>query len=661
MSSRTNKARRPAMWMWHTTASAAVITLALVPAARAQNEGAIGTAPETVVTATRIPTPPAQVASTIRVITREQIERNQYRTVGEALQTLPGLVIARSGGVGKTTAIFSRGGNANQTLVMIDGIEFNDPSTTDGRADLSALHTDDVEKIEVLYGSQGTLYGSDAIGAVVNIITKRGKGDPKVAATVEGGSFETANQFASIRGGSKRFDYAFTAQHIYVGGLSASSDRLAPPGRSNDDDRYENYTVTGKFGVAPTENFRVDAVARFTDAKTDTDVNTSVPRTDNDSQAESEQVLLRGDAELKLFDGMTRHRLGVAYSRFDRKDRDDRDPINPNDFLRDNNEGTRLKVDLQNDLKIVKGHTVTVGLETEEETIDASLISISAFGTFRQSTSADARNNAIYLQDQISYYGRFFGTVGVRVDDHEDFGTETTWRIAPAYLHKETGTKVKGSYSTGFKAPTLFQLFGTSASAFGAFRGNPNLLPETSRTWEAGIEQSLWGDRVRAGVTYFDTQVKNLINTNATFTTNINIGKVDLNGIEAFLSVRATDDVTVTLNYSYTAAKNRTTGADLLRRPRNKASLDIGYRPIEGLTLSASAVYIGNRADIDAVSFARVRQNGFVTANLAAAYDITKNFRIFARVENLFDRDYEDPNGFEQPGIGAFGGLTVRF
>ena len=640
---------------------ATAVSAPFAPGAIAQDGGTVGAVPETVVTATRIPTPPGQVASTIRVITAEEIARNQYRTVGQALQTLPGLIIVRSGGIGKTTAIFSRGSNANQTLVLIDGIEFNDPSTTDGRADLSSLLTDDIEKIEVLYGSQGTLYGSDAIGAVVNIITKRGTGDPAVAVTAEGGSFETANQYASLRGGTDRFDYALTAQHVYVGGISATSDRLAPPGQENDDDRHENYTVSGKVGFAPTDYLKFNGVARFTDAETDTDVNTSTPRSDNDSQAESEQVFLRGDAELKLFDGMTQHRLGVAYSRFDRRDRDDVDPINPNDFLRNNNIGTRLKVDLQNDVRVVKGHIFTVGLETEEETIDANLVSNSVFGPFRQSTDAEARNNALYIQDQISYFGRIFGTIGVRLDDHEDFGTETTWRIAPAYLHKETGTKIKGSYSTGFKAPTLFQLFGSSVSSFGAFRGNPNLLPENSRTWEAGVEQSLWGDRIRAGVTFFDTQVKNLIQTNATFTSNVNIGKVDFYGVETFVRVRPTDNVTVTLNYSYTVAKNRATGGDLLRRPRNKASIDLGYRPIKGLVLSAAAVYVGSRPDIDAISFARVRQSGFFTTNLAAAYDITNNFRIFARVENLFDRDYEDPNGFEQPGIGAFGGLTIRF
>ena len=159
---------------------------------------------ELVITATRIPTPATEIASDIAVITSDEIERRQIRTVDEALQTQPGLSVVRSGGPGKTAAVFSHGTNANQTLVLIDGIQVNDPSTTDGRTDFGGIDIADVDRIEVLYGSQGTLYGSDAIGAVINVITRSGKGPLSGRAMFEGGSFGTFRQAAGVSGADRR-------------------------------------------------------------------------------------------------------------------------------------------------------------------------------------------------------------------------------------------------------------------------------------------------------------------------------------------------------------------------------------------------------------------------------------------------------------------------
>ncbi len=615
--------------------------------------------PEVVVTATRIPTPVNEVASSMSVITAEDIERNQFRTVVEALQALPSLSVVRSGGPGKTTAIFSRGTNANQTLVLIDGIEINDPSTPDGRADVSSILLDNVERIEVLYGSQGTLYGSDAIGAVINVITKTGEGKPTVTAYAEGGSFTTLNQSASLRGGTALYNYSFNVQHLFSDGLSATTDEFAPPGAPNDDDEHENITLSARLGLNPTDNLELSFAGRYVETENELDLNVFPIQSDNDSDGESEQIFVRGDVKLSLFDGKTEHRLGAAYTRYDRLDRDDPDPINPLDFLRDHNIGTKLKFDLQNDFYLVDHHIFTLGLETEEESIDSSLVSQSAFGPFNSTADAEVRNKAVYFQDQVSYFDRLFGTVGVRVDDHETFGTEVTYRIAPAYLHLETATKIKGSYATGFRAPSLFQLFGSSISGFGVFVGNPNLKPEESDSWEVGFEQSLWDERLAFGATYFETEVTNLIEGGAT--TNANIGEADLSGVEAFVTVNVTENLIASANYAYTRPKNADTDADLLRRPRHKAKFNIGFRPVEKLTLSMEGVYVGKRFDVDAATFARIKTPEYFVLNLFAAYEINEMFQVFGRIENALDRDFEEPDGFTQPGVGGFVGLRARF
>lgn len=637
--------------------TALLAATASMPRAAAQQRAA--QLPEVVITATRVPTPLEQVASSVTVISADDIERKQRRTIAEALRALPSLSVIRSGGPGKTTTVFSRGTNGNHTLVLIDGIEINDPSNPDGRTDFSSLLSGDVERIEVLYGSQGTLYGSDAIGAVVNVITKRGEGKPTVTAQAEGGSFTTLNQSANLSGGTDLYDYSLNVLHLFNDGLSATADRLAPPGASNDEDEYENITLSGKFGLNPSENLSFSSAIRYVEAETELDLNVFPVHSDNDSRSESEQIFLRGDIKLTLLDGFTEHRLGAAYSRHDRLDRDDPDPINPLDFLRDANIGARLKFDLQNDLYVLDHHVVTIGLETEEESIDSSLDSTSAFGPFTSKTEADVRNNAIYLQDQLNYFDRLFGTLGLRVDDHESFGTELTYRVAAAYLHRQTGTKIKGSYGTGFKAPSLFQLFGRSISGFGVFLGNPDLEPEESESWELGFEQSFLNGRLGFGATYYDSDVTNLIVGGVT--TNENIGEASLSGVEAFVTAVPTDKLTIEARYAYTRAKNDANDRDLLRRPRHKASFDIAYRPWEGLTLSAEGIYVGKRVDGDAITFARIESPSYFVLDLFAAYDIGENFQLFGRIENALDRDFEEPDGFAQPGIGGFIGLRGRF
>jgi vitamin B12 transporter len=617
--------------------------------------------PDTVVSATRVETPVSQVASTVRVITAADIARNQHRSIADALAKLPGLNVVQQGGPGKLTSVFTRGSNGNHTLVLVDGIEINDPSTTDGRVDFAHIMLEDIDRIEVLYGSQGTLYGSDAIGAVINITTKKGTDKPSLTALLEGGSFETANQFATLRGGGSRYHYSANVQHLYTGGLSATPQRLAPPGRTNDDDSFENVTASAKFGGSPIEILDLIGIVRYVRTDNETDASLSLPQSDDDSNSKFEQTLLRGEGRLALFDGKLESKLATSYTRYDRRDATDPDPANPADFLRDDNIGTKLKHELQNDLRAIDNHVLTLGAETEKDTIDSRLASTSAFGPFNQSAGASARNNAVYFQDQASYLDRFFGTIGGRVDDHERFGDQFTWRVAPAYLHTETDTKIRGSYSTGFKAPTLFQLFGSSISLFGAFNGNPKLLPEESKTWEVGLDQSLLDGRYSLAFTYFETVIKNLIQFTPDFSSNQNLGKVDTKGLEFTAVGRPTADVNVSGNYSFTTAIDRETGEALRRRPMHKASAEIAVRPMAEMTVAATGVFVGRRPDTDAISGARIVSPSYFIANISAGYDLTRNFQLLGRVENLFDRDYEDPDGFARPGVGVFVGIKATY
>ncbi len=634
-------------------AALAALTLAISATAFAQNTR------ELVITATRIPTPATEIASDIAVITSDEIERRQIRTVDEALQTQPGLSVVRSGGPGKTAAVFSHGTNANQTLVLIDGIQVNDPSTTDGRTDFGGIDIADVDRIEVLYGSQGTLYGSDAIGAVINIITRSGKGPLSGRAMFEGGSFGTFRQAAGVSGAAGGFDYSFNLQHARVAGLSATAPRFAPPGGTNDADPSETTTFSTRLGYRANGALRFGVAARHVRSRNELDLNTSANQSDDDSHDLADNSFLRGETTVDMFDGAAESTLGVAYTRYDRLTVDSPDPINPFDSLRDAELGMRLKFDLKTDLRILPAQIVTVGIETTEESADSNLASQSLFGPFSSTASASLRSSAAYMQDQVSYDGRWFGTVGARIDQHETFGRAVTWRVAAARLFPDIGTKLRGSVGTGFKAPSVFQLYASSISNFGVFRGNPNLQPEESRSWDAGVDQSLFGGRATLGLGYFETQVKNLIV--GTATQNVNIGRADISGVELSASAKLTETVEANAAYTFLRARDATTGAELLRRPRHKATGAVSWRPGADWQVTGDVLFVGRRSDVDALTFATHRVSSYLVFGLAASYELSANATLFGRFDNLLDRRYEDPDGFVQPGRGFYVGARAQF
>ncbi len=612
-----------------------------------------------IVTATRIPTPSSRIGSSVTVITAEDIANHQYRSATEALQSVPSLSIIRSGGPGKLTSIFSRGTNANHTLVMIDGIEINDPSNTDGRIDLSHLYIGDVERIEVLHGPQSTLYGSDAIGAVIQIFTKKGSGKTTLSGTLEGGSFDTFNEYAYLSGATRQLSYTFNVQHTDTDGVSALSSDFRQPNGVLDDDGNEGLTLSSRLVYDLTSMLGFDFSGRYVKTDNDLDLNVYPVRDDSDSDNTTEQVILGLNTRLNLFEGRTEHRFGINYTDINRRDRDDYDPVNTLDYLRATNKGSKLKFDLQNDAYLSETHTLTLGIETEEDKVDASLNQQSAFGPYLSSADANQRNNAAYFQDQFNAGENLSGTAGVRYDHSEDFSGKTTWRLALSWNLPASDTRLKGSWATGFKAPTLTQLYGVSVSSFGPFTGNPDLDPETSKGWELGFEQALQRIHTQFGATYYRNDIDNLITFDDTFTTNINRKEVRTYGVESFLKTEFSSRLNSTLSYSYTRAVDQQTDENLQRRPLRKAVLTLAYTPFDELGVYPEGIFIGNRYDTDPTTGARIQRGSYFLANLAASWNLNRHWELIGRVENLFDRDYEEPAGFAQPGRGVYVGVKA--
>ena len=625
-------------------------TFPLVTGARAQDAASppiVIQTPITVIGATRVPTPEDQLGTSLTVITGDQIEQKQQRTLPGVLLDVPGLNVVQNGSPGGTAAVFMRGTNPNHTKVLVDGIDVGDPSDSNGAVDISQFLAADIERVEILRGPQSGLYGSDAIGGVINIITKAGKGPPKARASIEGGSFGTFNETAGISGSLARFNYNANIAHYRTTNTPVTPRDLVPPGRPRNDDFYDNKTYATKLGANLTDNFDLGLVARYVDtdlrSTSDDFIGPEALRTNSNSH----ELFTRGTAHLALFDGLFDQTLGYGYTNYRRRIFDPNEAAlafgNDPDFFR----GDRSKIDYQGNVRVMAGQIVSFGAEHERDTIDDSAPATGAYS-----------NNAGFAQLQSSFGERFFNTASVRYDSNSQFGGKATYRIAPAMVVPETDTIFRGSVGTGFKAPTLDQLF-DSLPAFNFF-ANPNLVPETSFGWDAGVEQKLLARRLALGATYFHNDIKNLIDFNDTFTTLINIGQATTYGVESFAAYKPWDVLSLRADYTYTVARNDITGGALIRRSKHKASLRAIWQVTERFSLSATVRYTGAWIDDNRSGSATgLKSSPYTLVNLDGSYDLGYGVTAFARIDNLTDRRYQNSIGFLHQGLGVFGGVKV--
>ncbi|ADE14226.1 TonB-dependent receptor [Nitrosococcus halophilus Nc 4] len=610
-----------------------------------------------VVTATRTQTPVRQVGSAVSVITAEDLAQRQRMPVLEVLRGLPGVDVVQSGGLGQQTSVFLRGANANHTLVLIDGVEANDPSNPGGLFDFANLLTDNIERIEILRGPQSTLYGSDAIGGVINIITKKGSGKPQLTARAEGGSFNTFKVTGGINGGGELINYSLTGARLESEGISAADSRLG----NSEEDGYRNTTFAGRLGLTPGPNFSLDVTLRYNDGHTEIDGSTVdalgrfLPIDDPNSTLDTEQLFLRGQGRLTLFEGLWEQMLGISFTHHDRENKDRPDPQNPFPFP-GAFKGEKVKVDWQNNVYLSRSHTLTLGITTEEERLEIE----SPTSTLPRKT---AHTTGYYLQEQLDLWDRLFLTGGVRLDDHNRFGSKITGRVTAALVLDPLGTKLRGSYGTGFRAPSLSELFddrfNTTTMDTRFEFNNPDLDPEESESWEIGVEQSLWSDQLVLGAAYFDNEFTDLIQFSQVASDKfqlINIAEAEARGWEVFMALTPLEGLTLRGDYTQMRTKDRQTGEFLVRRPEHKAAVNVNYHFLGKANFHLQVLYVGSRQDVGNIPL-----SSYTVVNLAASYDLTDNFQLFARVNNLLDKQYQEVFGFGTPGLSGFGGVKLSF
>jgi vitamin B12 transporter len=588
-----------------------------------------------IVTATRIATPEDQLGSSVTVIDASEIENQQLKSLPDVLRDVPGLNIVQTGGEGGQTSVFTRGTNSNHTKILVDGIDMSDPSTPNDTFDLGKFSAADIARVEVLRGPGSGLYGSDAIGGVINVITESGDGPFSVVAHADGGSFDTFNQDATVSGSDDGFHYRFTVAHQHAGDTPVTPSSLLLPGEKANGDYYDSVTGSAKLGYDITDNFDLGLVGRSEVGLEKITGDGYNPKTFSGFPSPTQSRIavadndVRGTAHLVL--GSFDQTLGLAYGSAVTSDAD------PNNGY-SRNSGSRLKLDWQGNLSLSEGETVVLGAETARDAIHVPL-------------SAGITINAGYAELQ-SALGALNNSMSIRYDDNSRFGDRVTGRIAPSYRIDDTGTRLKASFGNGFKAPSLQDLFGF----YGA---NPNLKPETSIGYDAGFDQQL-GAQVTGGATWYHNDIRNLIESGPGPTyALINIDKARTQGVEAYLAWTPMEVLKLRADYTYTEAVDLTLHTPLLRRPKNKLSGDALWQVLPALSVDATLLYVSDTEDVGRESFVTLKDKDYVTANLSVNYALSDRFTLYGRADNLFNEVYQNPNGFLQPGQGFYAGIKA--
>lgn len=608
--------------------AALLVLLASAPApiwAQERVEPEIG---EVVVTATRTADPMGAATKAFTVITAEEIEAKQAQTVREVLRTVPGVTLSQSGGLGTQTSTFLRGSESDHTLFLIDGIPVNSPSS--GLFDLADLSTENVERIEIVRGPQSTLYGSAAMGGVVNIITRTGARPPTHRVRFEAGKHSTFRETLSSAGGGDRWDYAVAAS------------RLDSEGQLVHDD-YENTTLSGRVGWKPTPTTRLEFFSRFIDA--DKNLPPVAGRGFDPDQNQKREFLQMGGAWSHSLTPWWDYKL--TFARVTERLKFSDPPFAPSLTETDVHD-----VEFLTSFRPTSQIVLTLGGQWKQDSADAT------------SFSATVTDKAGYVQAQATLLDRLTLLGSARADDHSSFGSHTTGQVSGVYRILETGTAIRAGYGTAFRAPNLSDLFLVIPSIPGCCN-NPNLQPERSRTWEAGLEQTLFGNLVTLSATSFYTRFTDLILF--VFPTPQNIDRARSKGVEAALELRPFDGLSLKGTYTFTEAIDENTRQPLLRRPKHLGSVAAIYQFGGRYSLTATALFVGKRPDLDPVTFATVTNSGYAKADVAAGATLAEKWgplsavRLTAKIENLLDKQYEDVVGFPALGLTYMVGVEAAF
>jgi vitamin B12 transporter len=627
---------------------------------------------EVVVSATKTPVPVTQLTSAVEVITEEDLKRRQVKTVVDALRLSQGLTVFSNGGPGTSSSIRIRGSNDDQVLVLIDGAIMN--SATLGGFNLANLTTDNIERIEILRGAQSMLWGADAMGGVINITTKKGVGTPSANAFFEYGSFSSIREGGQVSGRKGPVDFSAAISRWDYTGFSAVNYRRGASER----DGFHNWQASTRLGIALPYEGRLDLNFRFLQGKSNTDAGFGSGFDVLGAYTKSQQYVYSATYQQPITNWWTQV---LTLSRQNENSRSSPgttatdlatgllsnpfDPLfNPESMINT----VANRIEWQHNFQLGKPLLLTAGYQYRDQ--QGENLNLSTGGT--DISNHIISSHAGFAQGQLNLWDRVFATAGVRQDEYNSFGGATTYRTTAGYLHQETGTKIRGSYATGFRAPTINQLF------FPNF-GNPNLKPERSQSMDVGVDQYLLNNHLTLSAGYFWNRFRDMIvaqqslsicgpspfDPNGAFCA-VNAGLVSTKGWEASVKYAVVKDVPFIKSLDVQAQYTNTLTRNLVEQPGNRAprtpvdqwSLIISYQPIDPVRINLEGRYVGSRFnDVNNLE----PMSAFDVWNVSATYDVTNRVQTYVRADNIFNEKYEEVRLFGTPVRSIFVGLRVNY
>ena len=612
-----------------------------------------------VVTATRTPTPLDQVPASITVLDKATIDRAQDIGATELLLRTPGISMSRNGGYGTATSLRIRGAESEQTVVVIDGVKLNDPSSTGGGYNFANLLIGDAQRIEVLRGPQSTLWGSQAIGGVVNIVTASPQAPIEGSFDIEAGSRDTVSARAALGGVSGPLSWRIGGQSFTTEGISA----IAPAFGGGERDGYTNRNVAGRAELALGANASIDLRGYYSTGRVEIDGFSG----DAPDYSHNREFVGYAGLNFALLDGRLRNRIAYNYTDTDR------DSYSPEleQPLSFEAAGKNRRFEYQGIFDLSDRISATFGVENERSRFKSRSPSGSLADPLPDFVTGKAEITSLYGQVTVRPLDGLTLNGGVRYDDHNRYGGRTLFSAGGIWT-LPSGTTLRASYGEGFKAPSLYQLFSEY--------GNVNLDPERAHGWEAGAQQAFFGDMLTIGATYFERTTTGQIIYNGcdVGTTDplcvvpgtdtprwgyyLNVARAEAHGVEADAAFRL-GGLTLDGNYSWTVAEDRSAGTAnegnwLPRRPRHLANASLSYDFAFGLTLGSAVRWAGKSYDNASNA---TRLDDYTLVDLRAEYRLSESLRLFARAENVFDEQYMTAYRYGTLGRSIYAGIRGRF
>jgi vitamin B12 transporter len=624
-----------------------------------------------VVTATRVPEKLENIPAGVTVIDRRTIEERGYTTLVDALSAVPGVRVAQSGGPGSQASVFIRGTNSNHVLVLIDGVPVNDPADPGGAFNFGVDTLADVERIEIVRGPMSSVYGSEALGGVINIITKHGRGAPHGHLTLGAGSPRQGIAQGDVSGGFGLWDYSANVQGLSERGFDQTPQREIPVYTGEvDGDRSKLAQV--ELGFTPVVDTRISLLLRARDAKYGYDEVSAVAVDAGNASGYDASLFGKLGIVSKLFDGVWDTSAFISRMQDDRRYTITDSPLDPDDDTGDSRyHGRRTDAQWNNtvhlpDVAILTASALTFGYEHVSDQVNVKIDTNSIYGPYASTVKAHDDTDSGYAGFQTTVAKRLALTGQVREDATTVGGDAFTWRIGGVLDVPEILSHLKASYGTGFRAPALYDRYGIDSYGY---IGNPNLRPEYARGYELGVTTDLPGG-VSVTSTYFYNRIHDLIEVeyaaNYLSSSPVNIDRARTEGLEETVTLRLAHWMQADLGYTYTDARDLDTQEQLLRRPYNQGFANLRIVPFPGFVVAPELIYTGNFQDYLTSNagvpepYTGLSPSGLIF-NLSLSWQVTPTVQVFIWGKNLGNSTFEPVNGYQMPGASFMAGTRLTY